>query len=142
MLKYEVEGEGNMPFELSQLVVVSTAEGIDKEGEATWNFDIVQNNDIYLYISKNKNYKQTEIIKNIIIDNLIVEEAPIKGKIKFYRPSKNENVVYEYLDEYILEESLTYEGNENTNLKNLEIANQGGIVMLRCAISELRNILR
>lgn len=29
MLKYEVEGESNMPFELSQMVVVSTAEGID-----------------------------------------------------------------------------------------------------------------
>lgn len=31
MLKYEVEGENNMPFELSQLVVVSTAEGIETE---------------------------------------------------------------------------------------------------------------
>ena len=26
MLKYSVEGENNMPFELSQLIVVSTAE--------------------------------------------------------------------------------------------------------------------
>ena len=31
MLKYSVEGENNMPFELSQLIVISTAEGIDKE---------------------------------------------------------------------------------------------------------------
>lgn len=29
MLKYAVEGENNMPFELSQLILVSTAEGID-----------------------------------------------------------------------------------------------------------------
>lgn len=31
MLKYSVEGENNMPFEISQLIVVSTAEGIDAE---------------------------------------------------------------------------------------------------------------
>lgn len=31
MLKYEVEGENNMPFELSQIVVVSSAEGITAE---------------------------------------------------------------------------------------------------------------
>lgn len=29
MLKYSVEGENNMPFEISQLIVVSTAEGLD-----------------------------------------------------------------------------------------------------------------
>lgn len=31
MLKYSVEGENNMPFELSQLIVVSAAEGLDIE---------------------------------------------------------------------------------------------------------------
>lgn len=31
MLKYEVEGEDNMPFELSQIVVVSSAEGVFTE---------------------------------------------------------------------------------------------------------------
>lgn len=31
MLKYSVEGENNMPFELTQLIAVSTAEGIDAE---------------------------------------------------------------------------------------------------------------
>lgn len=140
MLKYEVEGEGNMPFELSQMVIVSTAEGIDIDGDATWNFDIVQNNDIYLYISKNKNYKEREIIKSITIDNFKIEEKPEKGNIKLYRPSKDESTVYEYSSDYVIEESLTYEGNENTNLKNLEIANQGGIIILRCTNDGLRNI--
>lgn len=31
MLKYSVEGENNMPFELVQLIAVSTAEGIDTD---------------------------------------------------------------------------------------------------------------
>ncbi len=76
MLKYSVEGENNMPFELSQLVVVSTAEGIEKTGESTWNFDLVQNNDIYIYLSKNKNYKETEVIKSISINNFKIDEQP------------------------------------------------------------------
>ena len=76
MLKYAVEGENNMPFELSQLIMVSTAEGIDiaSETENTWNFDLVQNNDIYIYISKNKNYKETEIIKSVTLDNFKIDE--------------------------------------------------------------------
>lgn len=76
MLKYSVEGENNMPFELSELIVVSTAEGIDIEGDKHWNFNLVQNNDMYLYISKNKNYKETEIIKNITLSNFKMDKAP------------------------------------------------------------------
>ena len=29
MIKYEVEGEQNMPFNLSKMVVISTAEGVE-----------------------------------------------------------------------------------------------------------------
>ncbi len=141
MLKYEVEGEDNMPFELSQIVVVSTAEGIDTEGESTWNFELVQNNDIYIQISKNKNYKQTEIIKNIIIDNFTINKAPAEGEIVIYRPSASENKTYEYLEEYIVEDSLTYQGEESTSLTALTVANQGGVISLRYTIQNLRNIL-
>ena len=140
MLKYEVEGEDNMPFELSQMVVVSTAEGIDIDGETTWNFNIVQNNDIYIHISKNKNYKETEIIKNVIIDNMVIDEAPAKGKIMMYRPSDSRDAMYEYGDEYKINDALIYEGAEETNLKELNLANQGGVIALRYCNSELRNI--
>ena len=40
----------------------------------------MQNNDVYLYIGKNKSYKETEIIKRIIINNIKVEEGPQKRK--------------------------------------------------------------
>ena len=50
-LRYAVEGETNMPFELSKITVISSSEGKDKVVEASkWAFDINQNNDIYLYI--------------------------------------------------------------------------------------------
>ena len=55
-LRYNVEGETNMPFDLSKITIISSSEGIDKEsGENKWAFDVNQNNDIFLYIEKNKN---------------------------------------------------------------------------------------
>lgn len=138
MLKYEVEGENNMPFELSQMVTISTAEGIETEGEATWNFNLVQNNDVYLHISKNKNYRETEIIKNITIKNFKVNNAPKKGNIVIYRPSRDDNKTFEYLDEYIINDSLIYQGSHNTDIKDLKISNQGGVITLRFTNKDLR----
>ena len=60
ILKYDVEGEKNMPFKLSSIIVASTAEGIQNENdEYKWDAEIYQNNDIYINIEKNKNYKET-----------------------------------------------------------------------------------
>lgn len=138
MLKYAVEGENNMPFELSQLIVVSTAEGIDIEGtENTWNFDLVQNNDVYICISKNKNYKETEIIKNVTINNIKIEEQPNLGNIIIYRPSSEESKIYEYKEEYIVKDEITYIGSEAGSAKNLEISNQGGRITFRLCNNEI-----
>ncbi len=140
MLKYEVEGEGNMPFELTQIVTVSTAQGIDIEGNDAWNFNLVQNNDMYIHIAKNIKYKETEIIKNITIDNIEIENAPAKGNIVIYRPSSSRDANYEYEDEYIVNDSLKYEGKEETNIKELAVANQGGVIAIRFCNKDLRNI--
>lgn len=140
MLKYSVEGENNMPFELSQLIVVSTAEGVDIEGDNTWNFDFMQNNDVYLYISKNKNYEDTEIIKRITLSNFKVENGPKKGNISIYRPSSAEDKMYEYNKEYLVDKELIYSGSELTNLNNLEIANQGGMLVFRLCNNQIRRI--
>ncbi len=140
ILKYEVEGEDNMPFELTQLVVVSTAEGKDIEGEKTWNFNLTQYNDIFLTISKNKNYKETEIIKKVIIENLKVEEKPIKGEIVAYMISSSRDTTYEYKDEYLIKDNLQFKGDEETNLKERTIANQGGVISFRYVNTNLRRI--
>ncbi len=129
-----------MPFELSQLVIVSTAEGREAEGENTWNFEIVQNNDVYIHIGKNKDYRETKVIKNIIIDNFEINEKPIKGKIEIYRPSESEEKIYEYEDKYKINDRLIYKGEENNNLKELSIANQGGIIAFRYSNEKLRKI--
>lgn len=138
MLKYSVEGENNMPFKLEELVIVSTAEGMDIEGtENLWNFDIMQNNDMFLYIAKNKNYKETEIIKNVIINNIKIEQSPKKGNIVIYRPSQADGVIYENKDEYKIENEVVFVGSESTNWKDLKISNQGGRIMLRFCNNEI-----
>ena len=140
MLKYSVEGEENMPFEISQLIVVSTAEGIDTEGENIWNFNLMQNNDIYLYISKNKNHEKTEIIKSITLDNFEIDNNPKIGKLVIYRPSSNAEKNFEYLEEYQINDKITYVGSEESNTKNLEIANQGGVIIFRICNDDIRKI--
>lgn len=141
MLKYSVEGEDNMPFELSQLVIISTAEGLENDkNENTWNFNMVQNNDIYINISKNKNYTDTEIIKKITLNNFKIEDGPNIGEMTIYRPSEAEGTIYEYNEEYIINNEIIYEGSEATNEKNLEISNQGGVIIFRICNNKLRRI--
>ena len=55
MIKYEVEGETNMPYQLSKIVIIGTVEGVEttEKGKEKWNFDIYQNNDVYFYIDQN-----------------------------------------------------------------------------------------
>lgn len=140
ILKYNVEGEENIPFEVSKIMVVSTAEGIENEDKQTknkWNLRLIQNNDIYLEISKNKNYEETEIIDKIIIDNLEIREPPKKGTIRLYKPTQKENTTYENIEENEIKERLEYIGKENSNTKNLEIANQGGLLLFRYTLEDL-----
>lgn len=140
ILKYQVEGENNMPFELSKIMVISTAEGINDTREETqtkWNLNVVQNNDVYLEISKNKNYEEIEIIDEIIIDNFKIEEKPKIGDIKIYRPSTEEEFTYKNIEENEVKENLIYVGTEKSSVKNLEIANQGGLVLFRYSIENL-----
>lgn len=139
IMKYQVEGENNMPFELSKIMVISTAEGVDisnEESETKWNLNLIQNNDIYLEIAKNKNYKDTEIIDEIIVDNFNIEEAPKKGVLKIYKPS-TEEATYKNSEENEIHESLIYKGKEKSSVKDLEIANQGGLILFRYSIEGL-----
>lgn len=133
ILKYEVEGEQNMPFKLSSILVLSNAEGYQEaeSKEYKWDTDIYQINDIYLNIEKNKNYKETEIIKSIEIENIMVNEAPKVGEITFYRSASNDKNLFSYKEEYEINEGIEYIGDVKSDLSNLKISNQGGTIILR-----------
>lgn len=137
ILKYHEEGETNMPFTLSKISIISSCEGIDKEAiDSKWAFDVYQSNDIYLYIDKNSNYGKTEIIKNICVDNIQIE-AKEKDKIKIYKPdSEEEKVIFKNKEANIVDK-LEYAGDVESNLKDLKISNQGGLIAFRCSYDNL-----
>ncbi len=134
MLKYEVEGEKNMPFTLSKIMIVSTAEGMQNADEENkWNFQIMQNNDLYFIIQKNENYKKEAKIEKVILDNFQMIENPQVGSFKEYMPNSTEGRTFLNTEEFLIEDKLEYRGAGKTNLKNLEISNQGGTIQLRVA---------
>ena len=138
-IKYYVEGETNMPFTLSKITVVSTAEGIEnKDSTEKWNLSVFQNNDIYFSIEKNENNKQEEIIESISIENIQVIENPKVGTIKTYMPNSSDGRLFSYSDEYVVKENkLTYRGGSKSNSKTLEIGNQGGTIIARISNTEV-----
>ena len=133
ILKYDENGETNMPFEVSKISIISTVDGQDVENpQAKWDLKVNQNNDIYIYIEKNEKYKKTETISLVRIENLKVEKNSELGEIRFYRQCKDEKQLYKNLDENIFD-VLEYKGSKSSNSKELEISNQGGIIEFRCA---------
>ena len=136
ILRYQVEGETNMPFDITKITLISTSDGVDKnqEGDNTnWAFDINQNNDIYIYIEKNDNYKEEEEIRSIIIDNLNVQKEKELGTVKFYRPNVEESGGNFSNTEENEVQSLEYTGGLESDIKNLVIGNQGGLIIFRYA---------
>ena len=143
MYKYHVEGEKNMPFNITKLIVVSSAKNEDIEiNENAYQANVIQKNDIYIAIEKNKEYSKEEAIKKISFNNFNVVEPGNKGVIKFYRTSQGENE-FEYVENYEIKESEDYIGAKETNLKleNMTISNQGGLIELSAIIADLGKVV-
>lgn len=133
ILNYDVKGEKNMPFSVSKISIISTVDGEDVENsEYKWDINIIQNNDVHVYIEKNSGYKKQETISNVKVDNFTIKNLPNIGEIKIYRPSTSDKVFFENTEEYQTN-SITFIGEKTTDTKNLQISNQGGIIRFRCA---------
>ena len=139
-LKYNIEGENNLPFELSKITVISGIEGKDNEDIVNkWNLTVNQNNDIYLYIKKNENYKSTEVIQNITLNNFTQEEASKIGEKKLYKPDANiDSIIFKNTEENSVD-YIEYTGALDSSIKDLKISNQGGLVVFRYSISNIGN---
>lgn len=134
VLRYNVEGETNLPFNLSKIVVVSTAEGNNKENaENKWAMDINQNNDIYLYIEKNEHYNETETIEKITLDNFLITRNSEIGAQKIYKPNETETVIFKNAIENETQ-NIEYTGDLQSNIKQCKISNQGGLVVFRYSL--------
>ncbi len=141
-LRYSVEGEGNMPFYLSKISVISMVEGTDVDDKTNkWNLSVNQNNDIYLYIKKNLNYKDTEIIESVKLDNFIIKQGTKVGEIKLLKPDgTSESLIFKNSSENEVE-NIEYIGSSDSSIKELKIANQGGLVIFRYAINNIGNYI-
>ena len=138
ILKYDVEGETNAPFKISKLMTISSAEGVDKkEPTAKWDLQIDQNNDIYIYIEKNEEYKGKDAIQSVRLENFNILEQPQIGQVKQYRPSNVNGILYKNKEEYEITENLEYTGDLEENIENLKIGNQGGVIYLRTSLTNI-----
>lgn len=142
ILKYNVEGETNMPFKLTKIVIISSSEGIDKENsQAKWDFTVNQNNDIYLYIEKNNNYSKTEVIDSVIINNFNFKKQNSAGEIKIYKPDAGDpNRIFKTEDENKVE-LIEYIGDINSNIKDLKMSNQGDVISFRISNGNLNEYI-
>lgn len=139
MLKYNQEGETNMPFNLSDIIVVSSAEGKTKQENPEnykWNLDIMQYNDIYLHVEKNENYNKNAYIESISLENFSFTEPQV-GNTRIYMPNSTDGGLFTFDDEYLINRVLTYNGAKNSNTKTLEVSSQGGNVLFRAANTEV-----
>ena len=137
ILKYQVEGESNMPFKITKISLIESVEGTEKEGaNEKWNFNVNQNNDIYIYIEKNSGYGKTEIIDSVEIKNININKEKTLGELKLYKPVIDEKRMFINSQENEINE-ITYTGELESNIKEEKISNQGGIVAFRYAINNL-----
>lgn len=143
MMKYAIEGETNMPFELSKIIVISNVYGIDqsKENEKNWNYNICQNNDVYFYIDENQSQNNPEdlLLKSVKISNIQITKIPQKGIIQAYMPSSTSSEFYNYDKQFLISQELEYKGAVQTSYTNLEIGSKGGSALIRLVNTEIGN---
>lgn len=127
MIKYNVEGEKNLPFNLKKINIISTAESdIKQDEEENWHAGILQKNDIFMTLEKNENYKKEDTIKKITLENFKITKNNENININIYRPKSNK-LDYTYSEEYKIEDKIEFTGSLDTNIEDLQIKNQGGI---------------
>ena len=137
ILRYQVEGESNMPFKITKISIVESVEGNAIQGATEkWNLNVNQNNDIYIYIEKNSNYGKTEIIEEVEINNIVINKQKEKGELKIYKPVVDEKRMFINSTENDIT-GITYKGELESNIKEQKISNQGGIIAFRYGINNL-----
>ena len=141
ILRYQVEGESNMPFKITKINIVESVEGIDnQEAQEKWNFKVNHNNDIYVYVVKNNDYGKTEFIEKIEVKNININKQEELGELKLYKPVLDEKKMFINATENEITE-ITYERELEADkipyIKELKISNQGGKLGFRYAINNI-----
>ena len=137
-LKYNVEGEKNMPFKIEKISVISTSEVTDNIENKThkWEYNINQVNDIFIYISEDKTSEKELMLKEVAIQNFTMDGIK-KDNIEIYKPSINEgNKMFNNNSENIVSE-IIYNVQEVADIKNLLVSYKGGMIGFRVSNSNI-----
>lgn len=141
MFKYDVEGEKKLPYKLSKITIISTAEGIedtsDETDENAWNLNVIQINDVYISIDKTEFAKENQLLSGVRIENIQVTKSPARGGVRIYMPISTEGRLYNYSNDYLVQSTLQYKGASKSNPKTLEIGNQGGLALISFSNTQL-----
>lgn len=137
-IKYNVEGDKEMPYTLNKITIRSTLDATDNQSENLWDKNLSQNNDIVIFIGKNDNVKSDAKIKSVKITNKFAEIGPKKGQIKMYLPTSNEaNKTYTNHGEDCISVDVEYLGNVFNNYESREIAEDGGFLAFRISNEDI-----
>lgn len=143
VLKYNVEGEKTLPYSIEKILIVSQVDANNNETntENLWDIKLKENNNIFIYIKKDK--KDTnETIKEIKINHFSIIQKPKVGNMKVYRPTGDlGNSLYQYSEQNYLNSEILYTGANVDTLKNLEIRNEGGMIGFRVSLEDLGNFI-
>lgn len=152
MINYSIEGEKKLPYKLSKITIISTAEGVEnvknsenenvedsqnEENNRAWELNVIQLNDIYISIDKTEFAEEGELLTGVRIENIKITKTPKIGGIKVYMPNSLEGRIYNYTDDYLVQSSLQYTGASHSNSRNLEVGNQGGLVLISFVNNEI-----
>ncbi|MCL2383989.1 MAG: hypothetical protein FWC79_07780 [Oscillospiraceae bacterium] len=139
MLRYSVEGERNLPFEIKSILIVSTVEGgaVERDDYEQWFIELFQINDIFFEITKNANHRREDTIRSVVFENIRIEAYNDIGTAKMYRQYNNYGG-YQYTEEFLLTDRIEFEGNTSTDIGALQINNQGGVLIgFRVALKDI-----
>lgn len=137
LLKYQVEGEKDMPYVLKQMVLISTANGTNTSSEEyKWNIDIYQNTDIYFEIARNTEYKTNENIKNVKIQNINITPNS-NFTPNAYIPSTEGKEMFSYTEQNLAGTEIEYTIDNNKDAKTRKLTTEGGILALSFCIPNI-----
>lgn len=139
VVRYDVEGEDNLPYSLERILIVSNVSTSNNEDPANlWNISLEEDNDVYLYITKTDE-ESKDTIQSITLENFTVTNSAEIGEPVIYRPTGDLNNLYDLSEQNYLGSSITYTGASVDTLKTLEVRNEGGTIGFRASLENLGN---
>lgn len=136
IVKYNVEGEKNLPFEIEKISIKSSLDTKNNQSENIWDLSIIQNNDIYIYFKKNE--KLDSEVQKIRIENLKIKRNKEIGQTKLFIPTSNDiKTNFKNSTEDYSKKGIEYTVNNVDNMEKQEISQNGGMIAFRISNQDL-----